>query len=869
MFTSPVQEHKPKQTKTTVKKRTTKKPAVLTSVTKKLDNKELKRALARRALARAPQNGFDLAVPQQFSMRELLSRDNTDPRVSFGAHTLSPFVINLKDAVPEPMEILEQGARIRLNFNHPALTRKQKSTQEPKDALVLNQDDIFWQIRGDVTRSKPEQWLVQKPKQKRIDKTREIFATTLNIPNQPQISGETFEPKHAPEDIFSYFDLPEKEEDDTEESELVELTDNQELRGLKPAATIFSGLLRPVAAFVGISFVFVLPLHAMNFVGTIRQTKTTVTARSEQALSSLGYNLNADAFSNARERFSEAQESVSELGLGMSLMISAIPKANKNLKSAEAMLEAGEHLSVAGSRLAQAVTAIGMETNPTPVSHIRLLSSYLKSAMPHLNKAASALAVVEANDIPDPHKQTFTQIQNRLPALMETLLQFDRLSDVAINILGDEETKRYLLIFQNNTELRPTGGFMGSFAELKVRDGVMENLSVPGGGTYDLQGQLRRSRVAPSPLRLLNARWEFQDANWFADFPTSARQIIELYRDAGGPSVDGVIAVNATYIADLIALLGPIEMPEYDRIIDAENFLFETQKIVEVEYDRVQNRPKQFIGDLAPKLIERALTGEPTQFLALIDALSEGLSRKDVQMYFQDEQTQRVILDERWGGALTQTNGDYLMVVDTNLGGGKTDGVIKEDIDVDVRINKDGSIINTVQITRTHTGIKGALFTGVNNVDYMRLYVPRGSELLEAGGFDIPDETLFENPKEDWIFDDDLQFAAATHTTHEASQTDIYEENGKTVFGNWVQTSASETSVVTFRYRLPNRLFEDQKVSPYSLTLQKQSGIINRQTRVSIEIPALTSVVWKAQDLTDIIFDNETDALFALLLKAD
>ena len=424
---------------------------------------------------------------------------------------------------------------------------------------------------------------------------------------------------------------------------------------------------------------------------------------------------------------------------------------------------------------------------------------------------------------------------------------------------------------------------MGSFAELSVHNGIMERLTIPGGGTYDLQGQQRTPLVSPWPLKLLSAKWQFQDANWFPDFQTSARQMIQFYKDAGGMEMDGVIAINATFVIDLLQLLGPIDMPDYGRIIDQTNFLTETQKIVETEYDRVENKPKAFIGDLAPKLIEKALHGTPTTFLDLAERLNDGLSKKDIQLYFENESEEKSVLAHGWGGEIKSTDKDYLMIVNTNLGGGKTDGVIEEHVNMHVLVDDSGMITNTITIARTHHGHEGDLITGVNNVNFLRLYIPKGSRLIKASGFNLPDAALFETPEPDWGVDQDLQYADDGFSLHEQSGTQIYEENGKTVFGNWTQTKPGETTITTFTYTLPftlSNLLSKQatikkirsvlgmrETETYSLLIQKQSGVSKRTTEVNIQFPKSLQTVWSSHPLSHTSFSNETDGFLGALFE--
>ena len=892
-----------------MKKASVKKP--LRSVTKKIESGQLKRALARRAHARKTAELFDLAVPHVHRLDASLTENRHTPLIHLGQHPLSPFVINLRRSVPTPTEILQEGAQIHLNFLTHAALYPTELPVEPKDSLILSQTDLACQLQEDQFS------LVSSPSQAKACGYRSTFPSSESItpllhhsttflpsPLHISIPKDAFIPKTVPENIFAYFDLPEQEttkqeqEEEPEESELVELEGLHFQQQPVQTKTAWSWKLptpqpwfRAVGAFVLISFVFVLPLHAMNLLSQLQDTKGTVDENSRDALSFLRTGTSAtlareatsahSAFTRAQERFAHAQNTLSELGIGTSLILSSLPQTKNEFKTGRALLQAGQDISMAGGRITQALKAIETEVNPTPVSHIQLLQTYLQSLLPYVKNAHTQIASIQKESVPTAQQETFLQLSQQLPTLIASLEEFETLSNLAVTILGAQETKRYLLIFQNNTEIRPTGGFMGSFAEIKVRNGILEQLSIPTGGTYDLQGALKVTRIAPEPLQLLKAKWEFQDANWFPDFPTSARQLLQFYEDAGGPSVDGVIAVNATFVAELIGLLGPIEMADYGRTITQENFLFETQKIVELEYDRALNKPKAFIGDLAPKLIERALGGDGQLFLSLVDQLGTGLAQKEIQLFFTDDELQRAALTHGWAGAIVPATKDYLMVVDTNLGGGKTDGIIEEQIHLDVTIAEDGQIENTVTISRTHHGIEGALFTGVNNVDYVRLYVPKGSELVRASGFSIPDERLFENPEEEWIVDDDIEYQAATFTRQEESGTDVYEEQGKTVFGNWIQTAPSETSKVTFTYRLPFTLTEEKtgwaqsmkklmgvsETQDYTLVVQKQSGVIDRQTTVSVSLPDSLKTLWKSYAGDDVKIANTTDGFIGLLLQ--
>ena len=468
-------------------------------------------------------------------------------------------------------------------------------------------------------------------------------------------------------------------------------------------------------------------------------------------------------------------------------------------------------------------------------------------------------------------------LQAQVPEIVSSMNEFLQLVDTLAYLLGGDGTMRYLALFQNNTELRPTGGFVGSFAEVDVQNGAIEELALPGGGTYDVQDQLKEFVEAPDPLGLINPRWEFQDGNWFPDFPTSAKKMQWFYEHAGGPTTDGVIAVNATFLEKLLEVLGPVEIPAYGVTIDAENFLFTTEKIVEVDHGTTAT-PKAFLGDLAPRILDKIQNADTTLLLQVIAVVEEGLQERDIQLYFRDNDAQRIMHDLGYDGAIAQTSGDYLMVVNTNIGGGKTDVVIDQVVDVAVDIAESGSIVDTVTITKTHKGMANALFTGKNNVDYIRVYVPEGSVLLSASGFEVPPETLFEESDVPLVPDDDLSIVMSDTTRDAATGVDIWNEFGKTVFGGWMQTAPGETETVTFSYRIPQVLFEDvdddslttqlrrtlgfDDHDRYSMFVQKQSGVVSRATTITVDTPSSLGLLWtnvRADDVYAVPMTNAQD----------
>ncbi|MBU0531821.1 DUF4012 domain-containing protein [Patescibacteria group bacterium] len=829
-----------------------------------------------------------------------------------GQAPLSPFVIYLTRDNPAMAELIEEDPRVlSLNFlNYQHLLDSPEALQAALDDLTVIEEDLFGQLTEDDFTTEPSSIWERIPK----------------LPTRPVYEPVLAELPEAADavDIFDMLDLPEEEIDPAEvgvalpefvfstaegRGEIVQVeiesetrpserqTARQPLR-LPFGLTLEHGWHRGIAAFVLLSFVFVLPLHATGTFQNLKSARSGVENSSYAALGEL--QSGADSilandfagavgnFERASAEFQNADSTLNQLDTSLKALISLVPMTSQTYQSSTALLKAGESLSRAATRISDAFTVIQNEINPTPVSKISLLETALERALPLLDEAAAQLEQVDPTIIPEDMQGTFSELTASMPTITSSLHEFLTFAETAKQILGEDKKQRYLVIFQNNNELRPTGGFIGSFAEIEIYQGEITNIFIPAGGSYDLQGSNQKFLAAPEPLTLINARWEFQDANWWPDFPASAKKLVQFYDQSGGPSVDGVISLNATYVADLLSLLGPVEMPEYDRTIDSENFVFETQKIVETEADKTA--PKQFIADLAPKLLDRIKDADAADFLATLSHLGSGLANRDIQLYFTDHELEQTVKDLGWAGEVKRIGGDYLMVVTTNLGGGKTDTIISENIDVEVNVADDGTITNTVKVTRTHHGIANELFIGVNNVDYVRLYVPRGARLVKAEGFEIPEPELFERPADYFEEDEDLTYTMLNTFVDPDSGTTVSEEFGKTVFGNWIQTKPGETEVATFTYELPWKIgtlakqydivgqFKDliglHPVDSYTMFIQNQSGIIDREVNLVVNLPMALDLIWSSTEVDDqahieVTAEQPKDVYLGLVLEHD
>ncbi len=366
-----------------------------------------------------------------------------------------------------------------------------------------------------------------------------------------------------------------------------------------------------------------------------------------------------------------------------------------------------------------------------------------------------------------------------LSALMRYIMQRD----------GKERT--FLVLLQNNMELRPGGGYIGSFGIVRIRDGALVGAPEVH-DTSNFDGRIPDDEAPPYPLEELLGipSWKFRDSNWSPDFAVNAQTALHFYyKGQGSERFDGVIGVTADVLRDLLELTGPIRVPGYAQTFDA------AQGIRTLEYQVEQGFAQQglSVGErksimplLAKEITERINLTNPVTLVQLFMRALHALERKDIQVYFVDDAMQAQMRSAGWTGEVdTRQNGDYLMIVDANIGALKTDAVMRRSAHYSVDMTQDTPRA-TLELTYTNTATQRDYMTS-DYRSYTRVYLPDGAWITGVdGAADAP------------------RFGHAF---------------GKKFVGFLVETPLNSTRKVVVRYTLPTHLR-----TPYRLTIQKQAG---------------------------------------------
>lgn len=551
-----------------------------------------------------------------------------------------------------------------------------------------------------------------------------------------------------------------------------------------------------------------------------------------EALSSLDLDNAMRNFNLAQRNFTSAMDDFASLGQGY-LLSADLTLNHSQLFQGQLLMDGGNHLAEAGINVIKAFKPVieywnGASTTDANFSEMgdgltKVLldnSKYIDTALNEVGLAKKAFQKLDTQYIPLAYVGLVEEAKQRTDSLSQALEMSEILAKRLPVALGFNNPRYYLVLNQNSNELRATGGFIGSYVFLELYKGKLETVFVDD--IHRIDGQNRYSNMElPTPLQEVTAYYGMRDANWEPDFPTSARTIQKLYEQAGGGTVDGIIALTPQVVSDILAITGSVYMPEYNINLTAANFIEKTQKHIEIEAQENYN-PKQLLVDVAPIIINRLLDANSKQINLIGKKLLLSLITKDILLNFIDPQLESVVNDLNWGGEIQQVSSkdDYLCIVESNLGGNKSSSSITREISHNAIISNNKAVLDNLEIIYTHEGTN-EYPDGINK-NYVRVYLPTGVKITKTSGYDAN------------------------------TQIDIDVVNGKTMIGFWVTTAPKESSVVKMEYLLPFRL----DASQYRLVVQKQPGMKKTRLQSQVEFNKKRDILFADQLIKDEIIST-------------
>ena len=554
-----------------------------------------------------------------------------------------------------------------------------------------------------------------------------------------------------------------------------------------------------------------------------------------------------------------------------------VPRFGPTLAAAPALLEmadAGTETAVYAIHSFKPVLPL-LQEGRSPTELLPDLLNIINDAQPELsamNQSMNKVAAARANlgDISTLPTQLRTLLEladTWLPLAQDGL----KLAPVLPEIMGSSGPRTYLILAQNEDELRPTGGFISGVGHLTVENGRIIDLAFQD--SYPIDNWLDKPYdFPPQPFYDYMGMdlFLFRDANFWPDFPTSAEKAMALYSyGLDVPLPDGAIAVDQRFLQLLIEAVGSVTLPDLDLTINGQNSIEAVQAAWAIQDGQdfaewVFGR-KNFIGLLAAAVRTKleAADVDPT---LLAQNMYTALQTKDLQIYLRNPEAALILHQLNWDGRLPQNpETDFLLVVDSNMGFFKSNIVVERQLSYQVNIEHNGSVQAELTVDYQHTGedngqvcsqgAKYNLETAVSYQNlvnkcywnYLRLYTPPGSQLLDASNHIVPGEAMLSGQP--------LSKRAQTSS----------EIIGLTTFANFLLLPIAEHVTSYFTYQLPDNIIHPTaNGQEYDLQIYKQAGTKSDTIRVMVQLPEGTQLT-KAQPTPTHIEGNLVSFEFDLI----
>lgn len=363
-----------------------------------------------------------------------------------------------------------------------------------------------------------------------------------------------------------------------------------------------------------------------------------------------------------------------------------------------------------------------------------------------LNSLEKQLAFIEAdlkekNFIisPFPFITIYSDKELGLARMRQAIGTIAKILSEAGGLLGEDGIRKYLILFQNNAELRPTGGFIGSFAIATFEQGKLSLLDVQD--VYSADGQLKGHVEPPLPIKehLGEANWFLRDSNWSPNFPTSAERAAWFIDKELGQTIDGVVALDLNLVKQFLLETGEINLADFNQTITADNLYEKAQTAAEGDFFPGSRAKKNFLAALAKALLLRITEDPKKNLMALAKAAFTSFEERHLALWIADDKINAILRQSGWDGSVrnifcgqTQTGciPDYLQAVEANLGVNKANYFLDRAYSLEITLGVQ-KISHTLTLSYKNNSRAG-VWPGGDYKNYIRLFVPRGTSFVSA-----------------------------------------------------------------------------------------------------------------------------------------
>lgn len=632
------------------------------------------------------------------------------------------------------------------------------------------------------------------------------------------------------------------------EREFVDLKNRKTAPGLRRSLRWLAVLL--LLAALGLAGIKAWRIYQKGLI--VYEDATALRGSLRSSLEGMDFKETASAMAELQGDLDEFTKEARPL-LWLAPKLGWVPTYGGDLANAPTLIELADQLVNASIAALEAAEPLQREINsPDSALDPAGITALLVDAQPRLLEARrefdQALEVrnrIEVGRLSPRLRGLLTKELDPLLALMDDGLSLSATLPVVLGADGNGP-KTYLLLAQNEDELRPTGGFITTVGRLVLHEGEIVSLEFESVDS-------REDWTKPYPA----APWQLQeymnadvlilrDSNWFADFPTSAMWAEYLYGYDHPEPMDGVIAFDQQFLVMLLSALGPLEVEGAPYPITSANA---------VEYMRSAKEPpsdqpvpsgwyrKEFIGDIADAILDKLMDGRNNNWRALAVALTRALEERHLLLQFDDPALASLLAERGWDNAVRPGGGDFLMTTDTNIGFNKTNALMEVSLSYDVDLTELSAPTAALMVTHKNNSSADAQCIHFDTrpapedllypMDrcywaYLRAYKQAGVELTDAASHEIPAE---------WML---LERSVPARVDELDEQLD-----GARGFGALIVVPGGQSLNTFFEFSLPSSVVsraEDQDQYTYRLKVQKQPGTLAHPLAIRVHLPDRSQV---------------------------
>lgn len=451
----------------------------------------------------------------------------------------------------------------------------------------------------------------------------------------------------------------------------------------------------------------------------------------------------------------------------------------------------------------------GEDRLQTAVLTLDKIMTHMDSISANIDKADQRISKIDPNRYPvaigkTPVRARVQQIKDQFNGVSSLFVDAKPLIKNLPEIMGKDEEKTYLILFQNNDELRATGGFLTSYAFFRIKDGKMK--IDRSSDIYSLDGSIANHPPAPKEILEFHkgvSQFYIRDSNISPDLPTSLKLFDELYAKSNvKEQYDGVIMLDSKILVDMLKIYGDTEADgvtfsaKEDKRCDCPQVIYTLFDLVDRPVNYIKTDRKGILGDLMFVLFNKALGFSPSQYWPILAQTMYGnLQEKHILLNFKDKEIQQTAENVGFAGRIRPYDGDYLHISNVNFAGAKSNLFVEEAVESKTtqsggKIQKEVTITFKNPYPQSDCNLEhGNLCLNAPLRNWIRFYVPKGSTLGSLTGA--------------------------------ARQTKTYDDLEKTVFENFLVINPLGSAKVTVKYTLPDTI----KAGKYTYMVQKQPGI--------------------------------------------